>query len=58
MTPELAAYILEMASFDDRDLDILTPGLFSTCLHHSPKQVSHQQYFAEAQSQYLGQSQS
>ncbi len=28
VTSEIAAYTLEMASFDDRDLDILTPGFF------------------------------
>ncbi len=52
-TSELAAYILEITSFDDGDLDILTPGLFPQ-LNLSPKWVSHRQYFAEVQSQYLG----
>ncbi len=40
ITSELAAYMLEMANFVDRDLDILMPGLFSACLSLSPKQVS------------------
>ncbi len=40
-TCELAAYMLEMASFDDEDLDILTPGLFSARLNLSLKQAFH-----------------
>ncbi len=37
ITSELAASMLEMASFDDGDLDILMPGLFSACLNLSLK---------------------
>ncbi len=51
VTSELAAYTLEMASLDDRDLDILTSELFSTPLNLSPIRVSHRHYFTEAQSQ-------
>ncbi len=46
--------MLEMSSFEDGDLDILKPGLFSARLNLSPYCVSQWKYFAEAQSQYLG----
>ncbi len=37
ITSELGAYTLELASFDDGDLDILMLGLFSTYLNLSLK---------------------
>ncbi len=40
ITSELAVYTLEMSSFDDGDLDILTPGLFHTSINLSPKRVA------------------
>ncbi len=53
-TSELAASVLEIGSFDDRVLNILTAGLFSAHLNLSLAQVSHRHYFAEAQSQFWG----